>query len=330
MKHKILVTGGAGFIGSVISSYLLDNNYEIVVIDDLSTGNKSALDERATFYHGSILDKSILAMALTGVDTVIHCAAKSIVEESLNKSELYNKVNYQGTKVLLDLMAQAGVTKIIFSSTAAVYGEAKTQPISESVELLALNPYGESKIKCEEEIERRTAEGLSAITFRYFNVAGSYKNNSNRLFFENHKNESHLIPKILNKLNMDSKEAKIGIYGDKWQTPDGSCIRDYLHIKDLAYAHLLALKNFIKYEHQIINLGSGTGYSVFEVIDQIEKSMAVKITRDIYPARLGDPAVLLADISRAKKKLGWQPRSDLAEIIADSWHGSQQLCSLPK
>ena len=325
MKRKILITGGAGFIGSVISSYLLDNEYEVVVVDDLSTGNKGALDERATFFQGSILDKSFLTTALTSVDAVIHCAAKSIVEESVSKPNLYEQVNYQGTKVLLDLMSQAGINRIIFSSTAAVYGEAKTQPIPESAALSALNPYGESKIQCEEEIERKVADGLAAITFRYFNVAGSYKNSLGKVFFENHENESHLIPKILNKLNKDNKEITVDVYGDMWQTPDGSCIRDYLHIKDLAHAHLLALNKLTKGEHQIINLGSGKGNSVFEVIDQIDKSVGVKLNRNICLARSADPAVLLADIGKAKAILGWQPKLGLAEIIADSWQGSQQL-----
>ena len=325
MKRKILITGGAGFIGSIISSHLLDNGFEVVVIDDLSTGSKDALDERATFFQGSILDKSFLTTALAGVDTVIHCAAKSIVEESVSKPELYEQVNYQGTKVLLDAMTQVSVNRIIFSSTAAVYGEAKTQPIPESAELSALNPYGESKVKSEEEIGKKVVDGLAAITFRYFNIAGSYKNNLGKVFFENHENESHLIPKILYKLNMGDKEVTVDIYGDKWQTPDGSCIRDYLHVKDLAHAHLLALNKLTKGEYQIINLGSGKGYSVFEVIDQIDKSVGVKLNRNICPARLGDPAVLLADIGKAKEILGWQPKSGIAEIIADSWQGSQQL-----
>ena len=325
MNRKILITGGAGFIGSVISSYLLDNDCEVFVIDDLSTGIKGALDERATFYQGSIFDKFLLTKALTGADAVIHCAAKSIVEESVKKPELYEKVNYQGTRVLLDVMLRTGVSKIIFSSTAAVYGGAKTQPITESSELSAVNPYGQSKIKCEEEISRRVTEGLSAITFRYFNVAGSYKNVLDKMFFEHHKNESHLIPKILNKLSKSDKEVNVEIYGDKWQTPDGSCVRDYLHIKDLAHAHLLALNKLTRGEHQIINLGSGTGSSVYEVIDQIDKSVGVKLNRNICPSRSGDPAVLLADISRAKEKLGWQPKLGLSEIILDSWQGSQQL-----
>jgi UDP-glucose 4-epimerase len=325
LKSRILITGGAGFIGSVISAYLLDNNYEVSVIDDLSTGDKGAIDERATFYQGSILDKAFLIESLSGMDTVIHCAAKSIVEESVTKPQLYEQVNHQGTKVLLDAMWHTGVKKIIFSSTAAVYGDAKTQPISESTELSPLNPYGQSKIKCERELDEKVTEGFSAITFRYFNVAGSYKNNLGKLFLENHENESHLIPKILNQLNYGNKDVKVDIYGDNWPTADGSCIRDYLHVKDLAHAHLLALDKLTKSEHQIINLGSGRGYSVLEVIDQIEISVGVKLSKNICPARSGDTAVLLADISCAKEKLDWQPKLGLSEIIFDSWQGSQQL-----
>jgi UDP-glucose 4-epimerase len=328
MNRKILITGGAGFIGSVISAYLLDNNFEVVVIDDLSTGKKGAIDERATFYQGSILERSFVLESLIGIDTVVHCAAKSIVEESVSKPELYEQVNHQGTKVLLDAMAHTGVEKIIFSSTAAVYGDARTQPISESAVLAPVSPYGQSKIRCEEVLDEKVTKGLSVITFRYFNVAGSYKNSLGKLFFENHENESHLIPKILNKLTKGNKQAKVDIYGDKWQTPDGSCIRDYLHIKDLAHAHLLALDKLTKNEHQIINLGSGRGYSVLEVIDQIDKSVGVKLDRNIRPVRSGDPAVLLAEIIRANEKLGWKPKLGLSEIILDSWQGSQQLGNL--
>jgi UDP-glucose 4-epimerase len=325
LKGKILITGGAGFIGSVISSYLLDNGYELAVVDDLSTGHKEVVDKRATFHQGSILDKSFLIKALDGIDSVIHCAAKSLVAESVKNPELYDEVNVQGTKVLLDVMKQLGVSKIIFSSSAAVYGDTKTQPISEGSVLTAVNPYGQSKIKCEEEISKRIASGLAAITFRYFNVAGSYKNNLDKLLFENHKNESHLIPKILNNISNSNKEVGVDIYGDKWQTPDGTCIRDYLHVKDLAHAHLFALNKLTPGEHQIINLGSGTGYSVFEVVDQIDKTVGVRLRKNICPPRSGDPAVLLADLRKAKEYLDWQPRLGLSEIIFDSWQGSQQL-----
>jgi UDP-glucose 4-epimerase len=239
--------------------------------------------------------------------------------------ELYDEVNHQGTKVLLDAMEQLGIDKIIFSSTAAVYGDTKTQPISEGSVLTAANPYGQSKIKCEEEISKRVTSRVAAITFRYFNVAGSYKSNLGILLFENHKNESHLIPKILNNLTNGDKEVAVEIYGDNWQTPDGSCIRDYLHVKDLAHAHLLALNKLTPGEHQIINLGSGIGYSVFEVVDQIDKTIGVRLHKNICPPRSGDPAVLLADLRKAKEYLDWQPRLGLSEIIFDSWQGSQQL-----
>ena len=325
MKGKVLITGGAGFIGSVISSYLLDNGYELAVVDDLSTGHKEMVDKRATFYQGSILDKTFLTRALDGIDTVIHCAAKSLVAESMQKPDLYEQVNYQGTRVLLDVMKQSGVRKIVFSSTSAVYGDTKTQPISEGSVLTAINPYGQSKIKCEEEISKRIAPEVAAITFRFFNVAGSYKSNPGMLLFENHKNESHLIPKILNNISNGNKEVGVDIYGDKWQTPDGTCIRDYLHVKDLAHAHLLALNKLTPGEHQIINLGSDTGYSVFEVVDQIDKTVGVRLHKNICPPRSGDPAVLLADLRKAKEYLGWQPRLGLSEIIFDSWQGSQEL-----
>ena len=325
MKGKVLITGGAGFIGSVISSYLLDNGYELAVVDDLSTGHKEMVDKRATFYQGSILDKTFLTRALDGIDTVIHCAAKSLVAESMQKPDLYEQVNYQGTRVLLDVMKQSEVRKIVFSSTSAVYGDTKTQPISEGSVLTAINPYGQSKIKCEEEISKRIAPEVAAITFRFFNVAGSYKSNPGMLLFENHKNESHLIPKILNNLTNGGKEVGVDIYGDKWPTPDGTCIRDYFHVKDLAHAHLLALKKLTRGEHQIINLGSGTGYSVFEVVDQIDKTVGVRLRKNLCPPRLGDPAVLLADLRKAKEYLDWQPRLGLSEIIFDSWQGSQEL-----
>lgn len=325
MQRKICITGGAGFIGSVISSYLLDNEYEVVIIDDLSTGSSESIDKRAIFHQGSILDKSFLIKALSGIDAVIHCAAKSIVEESVSKPKLYEEINYQGTKVLLDVMKELAINKIVFSSTAAVYGDAKTQPITEDSILSAMNPYGQSKLMCEDEISRRVDLGLSAIAFRFFNIAGSYQNNLGRLIFENHKNETHLIPKILNKVVKNSKATEVDIYGDKWQTIDGSCIRDYLHVKDLAHAHLLALNKLTRYEFKIINLGSGTGYSVFEIVDQINKIVGDKLIKNVCPPRAGDPAVLLADINKAKEILDWQPKLGLSEIIFDSWQGSQQV-----
>jgi UDP-glucose 4-epimerase len=323
MLKKLLITGGAGYIGSILTSYLIDSGYDVVVIDDLSSG--SAIDSRATFIKASILDKPALQRALTGINAVIHCAAKSLVEESVSNPESYKKVNTEGTRVLLEAMCIANVEKIIFSSTAAVYGDAKVQPISEDSNVNAVNPYGKSKIEAEQVISEFCNDRIAAITFRYFNVAGSYKNKQGDLLVENHKTETHLIPKIMHNVLENGKESKVEIYGNNWPTRDGSCIRDYIHILDLAKAHLLALNNFEVGSNRVFNLGSGEGYSVIEVLLEIERVAGYKLKRVISPARAGDPAALLAAIHKAKDQLGWKPEASLAEIIASSWHGVKQL-----
>ena len=325
MSQKLLITGGAGFIGSVLSACLLDHGYEVVVIDDLSTGKIHAIDSRASLIQVSILDKTLLIEALAGVRTVIHCAAKSIVEESVSSSELYNQVNAEGTRVLLEAMSEAKVSNIIFSSTAAVYGDSKIQPITESNEINPVNPYGKSKIEAERLISTFCSKGFAGITFRYFNVAGSYKSSAGQLHIEDHKNETHLIPKIMTNYIQNKEMAQVEIYGDKWPTNDGSCIRDYLHVTDLAAAHLLALDALEVGKNQIFNLGSGRGYSVFEVVNEIEKVVEDKLSKVMTPNRPGDPAVLLADIDKAKGVLGWRPKANLNQIISDSWQGAKQL-----
>ena len=325
MSQKLLITGGAGFIGSVLTAYLLDHGYEVVVLDDLSTGHSKRLDSRASFIQASILDKAALVEALVGVNTTIHCAAKSLVEESVSSPELYHQVNTEGTGVLLEAMKEAGVSNIIFSSTAAVYGDSKIQPITESSEIKPVNPYGKSKIEAEQLISTFCNYGFAGITFRYFNVAGSYQSSSGQLHIEDHKNETHLIPKILKNYINHKEKSQIEIYGDKWPTKDGSCIRDYLHVVDLAHAHLLALDALVAGENRLFNLGSGSGYSVFEVINEIEKVVEGKLSRVITSNRPGDPAVLLADIDKARKELGWIPKANLNQIVFDSWQGVKQL-----
>ena len=325
MKQKLLITGGAGFIGSVLSAYLLDHGYEVVVVDDLSIGHSKRLDSRASFIQASILDKPALVEALVGVNTVIHCAAKSLVEESVSSPELYHQVNTEGTRVLLEAMSEAKVSNIIFSSTAAVYGDSKIQPIQESGEINPVNPYGKSKIASERLISASCSNGFAAITFRYFNVAGSYQSSTGQLHTEDHKNETHLIPKIMKNYIKNKEKAQVEIYGDSWPTNDGSCIRDYLHVADLAAAHLLALDALENGVNKVFNLGSGSGYSVFEVINEIEKVVEGKLSRVITPNRPGDPAVLLADIDKARKELGWIPKANLNQIIFDSWQGVKQL-----
>jgi len=325
MSQKLLITGGAGFIGSVLTSYLLDHGYEVVVVDDLSTGHSQRIDSRARFIQASILDKTALVEALAGINTVVHCAAKSLVEESVSKPDLYNQVNTEGTRVLLEAMKVAQVTNIVFSSTAAVYGDSKIQPITESSDISPVNPYGKSKIEAEKLISTFCSNGFAGITFRYFNVAGSYQSSSGQLHIEDHKNETHLIPKILKNYIKNKEKTQVEIYGDTWPTKDGSCVRDYLHVVDLAHAHLLALDALEAGKNKVFNLGSGSGYSVFEVVNEIENVVGGKLNQVISPARSGDPAVLLADIDKARKELGCIPRANLNQIILDSWQGAKQL-----
>jgi len=323
MLRKLLITGGAGYIGSILTSFLIDNGYEVTIFDDLSTG--SAIDSRATIVNASILDKSALQRALIGINAVIHCAAKSLVEESVSNPEIYSQVNTEGTRVLLESMSNTNVEKIIFSSTAAVYGDAKIQPISEDSNIYPINPYGNSKFAAEQVISEFCKKGIAGITFRYFNVSGSYKNNQGDLLVESHKNETHLIPIIMQRILQNNKESKVEIYGGNLPTRDGSCIRDYIHVLDLAKAHLLALNNFEKGSNRVFNLGSGVGYSVIEVLTEIEKFAEVKLNRVISPARAGDPAVLLAAIDKAENELGWKPEASLTEIITSSWQGMKQV-----
>ena len=325
MSQKLLITGGAGFIGSVLTAYLIDYGYEVAVLDDLSTGHGKSIDSRASLIQASILDKAVLVAALVGVNTVIHCAAKSLVEESVSKPQLYKQVNTEGTRVLLEAMNEAGVLNITFSSTAAVYGDSKIQPITESSEIKPVNPYGKSKIEAERLISASCSNGFAAITFRYFNVAGSYQSSTGQLHVEDHKNETHLIPKIMKNYIKNKEKTQVEIYGDSWPTNDGSCIRDYLHVADLAAAHLLALDALENGVNKVFNLGSGSGYSVFEVVNEIEKVVEGKLSKVITPNRPGDPAVLLADIDKARKELGWIPKANLNQIISDSWQGVKQL-----
>ena len=323
MKTKLLITGGAGYIGSVLTAYFLDKDFEVVIYDDLTNG--SAIDTRATFINGSILDLPKLMISLTDVDIVIHCAAKALVEESFASAQLYSQVNTDGTNTLLNAMTKTGVSKIIFSSTAAVYGDTNDVPLLENSQINPINPYGESKHAAEQLVTEFAKKGGASVTFRYFNVSGSYKSDNGELLVENHQNETHLIPKVMKNIFKNGVDSKVEIYGDNFPTKDGTCIRDYLHIQDLAHAHLLAIEKLEKGVSKVFNLGSGVGYSILEVLDEIEKVMGVKLNRVTSPARKGDPAVLLAAIGKAKDQLGWKPEASLDEIISSSWQGMKQL-----
>ena len=290
---------------------LLDRGYEVTVLDDLSTGHADAVSKGANFIEGSLLNDDDLRKALTGCDAVMHFAAKSLVGESVEKPELYEKVNVGGSKALLSKMKELGINKIVFSSTAATYGEPKRVPISENDEPAPKNPYGATKL----EIDRMIGEsGFDAISLRYFNVAGAFHNNGTWLP-ERHNPETHLIPNVLKA----TPENPVKIFGTDWPTEDGTCIRDYIHVADLIEAHIIALQKLPKGKHEIINLGSGDGYSVKEVISAAQKAVGHQIPTQLSERRAGDPAVLIADITKAKSYLGWQPQLDLNQMVKDAW-----------
>ena len=312
---RILVTGGAGYIGSTAVALLTKAGYEVTVLDDLSTGHADSLPSNVKFVNGSLLSDSDLDEALKGCDAVMHFAAKSLVGESVEKPELYEKVNVGGSKALIAKMNEHGISKIVLSSTAATYGEPKRVPISETDEPAPKNPYGATKL----EIDRMvSASGFSAISLRYFNVAGAYKA-ENGWLAERHNPETHLIPNVLKATDA----SPVKIFGTDWPTEDGTCIRDYIHVVDLIEAHIKALENLPNGKHEIINLGSGDGYSVKQVIAAAEKAVGKAIPAVSSDRRAGDPAVLIADISKAKTFLEWQPTRGIEEMVTDTWNSMQ-------
>ena len=312
---KILVTGGAGYIGSTAVAMLLDAGYEVVVIDDLSTGHADSLPTEVKFVNGSLLSDTDLDNALEGCDAVLHFAAKSLVGESVEKPALYEQVNVGGSKALFAKMKEHGISKIVLSSTAATYGEPKRVPISENDEPAPKNPYGATKL----EIDRMVAaSGFSAISLRYFNVAGAYKSKIGWLA-ERHNPETHLIPNVLRA----TEAAPVKIFGTDWPTADGTCIRDYIHVVDLIEAHIKALESLPQGKHEIINLGSGDGYSVKEVITAAEKAVGHKIAAIESDRRAGDPAVLIADVTKARTFLDWSPTRNMDQMVLDTWNSMQ-------
>ena len=307
---RILVTGGAGYIGSTATAILADRGYEVIVFDDLSMGHANAVDSRATLIQGTLLDADALRSALAGCQAVIHFAGKSLVGESVEKPELYHHVNVDGTQNLLDAMAIHGIDKIVFSSSAATYGLPVDDPITEESVASPTNPYGASKLAIDKMI---TATKISAISLRYFNVAGAFKS-SNGWLSERHNPETHLIPLVLRA----TETNPLKIFGTDWDTKDGTCIRDYVHVVDLIEAHILALDALKPHTHEIVNLGSGGGYSVREVITTAEEILGRPVPAIESPRRAGDPATLVASIVKAKSLLGWVPTRDLKTMISDA------------
>lgn len=307
---RILVTGGAGYIGSTAASVLVDRGHDVIVFDDLSTGHAESVDPRAEFFEGSLLDPDALRRALVGVSAVVHFAGKSLVGESVEKPDLYHHVNVDGTRNLIDAMKLFAIDRMVFSSSAATYGSPATSPITEDIQGSPTNPYGQSKLDIDQMI---STANLSAISLRYFNVAGAHRAPSGWLA-ERHDPETHLIPNVIKA----TAESPLKIFGTDWQTPDGTCVRDYVHVVDLIDAHIKALSNLRHGKHEIINLGSGSGYSVREVISSAQRVLGRDIPAVHAPRRAGDPATLVASIERAKSILDWQPTKSLDQMISDT------------
>ncbi|MFE3887397.1 UDP-glucose 4-epimerase GalE [Streptomyces lydicus] len=318
MSKKYLVTGGAGYVGSVVAAHLLQAGHEVTVLDDLSTGHREGVPAGARFIEGRIQDAA--QWLDPSYDAVLHFAAFSQVGESVVDPEKYWRNNVGGTMDLLAAMRDAGVRTLVFSSTAATYGEPAATPITESAETAPTSPYGASKLAVDHMISgEAAAHGLAAVSLRYFNVAGAYGSCGER-----HDPESHLIPLVL-QVAQGKREA-ISVFGDDYPTPDGTCVRDYIHVADLAEAHLLALDVATAGEHLICNLGNGNGFSVREVIETVRKVTGHAIPEIAAPRRGGDPAVLVASARTAVDRLGWRPsRTDLAGIVTDAWQFAQHL-----
>ncbi|MEU5923729.1 UDP-glucose 4-epimerase GalE [Streptomyces antimycoticus] len=316
-QKKYLVTGGAGYVGSVVAAHLLEAGHRVTVLDDLSTGHREGVPEGAEFIEGRIQDAG--KWLDPTFDGVLHFAAFSQVGESVVNPEKYWVNNVGGTTELLAAMRDAGVRTLVFSSTAATYGEPDQVPITEDLPTAPTNPYGASKLAVDHMISGEcAAHGLATVSLRYFNVAGAYG-----AYGERHDPESHLIPLVL-QVAQGRREA-ISVFGEDYPTPDGTCVRDYIHVADLADAHLLALGAASAGEHLICNLGNGNGFSVREVIETVRQVTGHPIPEIAAPRRGGDPAVLVASAERAKERLGWRPtRADLAGIVADAWEFAQR------
>ncbi len=315
----VLVCGGAGYIGSHAVHVLIEKGEEVIIVDNLQTGHRAALHPKAKFYEGDIRDAAVLDKIFTenDIEAVIHFAANSLVGESMEKPLLYFNNNVYGMQVLLEGMVKHGVDKIVFSSTAATYGEPKRVPIHEDDETNPTNTYGETKLTMEKMMKWVSrANGVRYVSLRYFNAAGALPDGS---IGEDHKTETHLIPLILQVPT--GRRDHITVFGDDYPTPDGTCLRDYIHVVDLADAHVLALEYLRKGgASDIFNLGNGQGFSVKEMIAAAEKATGRSIKVEIGARRAGDPAQLIASSEKARSVLGWKPQfTDVEQVIGTAW-----------
>jgi len=314
---KTLVAGGAGYIGSVVTRLLAAEGHEVVVLDDCSTGHADSIPAGVDFVRADIVDAGAVLEG-EGFDAVLHFAARSLVGESVHEPSKYWHNNVIGTRVLLDAITEHGVPRLVFSSTAAVYGEPDDIPISEDAPGRPTNTYGATKLAVDMMITNEcAATPLAAVSLRYFNVAGAALGAGER-----HGTETHLIPIALDAVL--GRRDKLTIYGDDWPTPDGTPVRDYVHVLDLARAHVLALRAATPGRHLICNLGNGDGFSVHDVIGTIEEITGLPLPGTVGPRRAGDPARLVASADRAADELGWNPEFDLRRMVTDAWQFRQE------
>ncbi|MDL2258081.1 UDP-glucose 4-epimerase GalE [Eubacteriales bacterium OttesenSCG-928-K08] len=318
MKH-VLVPGGAGYIGSHTVYALINSGYKVIVVDNLETGFKQAIHPDAVFYHGDIRDSAFINSVLDNehIDAVIHFAANSLVGESMTNPLKYYDNNLHGTRVLLDAMLKHEIKRIVFSSTAATYGEPERIPILETHRTNPTNTYGETKLAMERMFYwTQAAHGLKYVSLRYFNACGALPGGK---IGEAHNPETHLIPIILQAAL--GKRENIAIYGDDYPTRDGTCVRDYIHVDDLAQAHILAMEHLLNNgSSEIFNLGNGLGFTVKEVIEAAERVVGHPINQIISPRRAGDPAQLVASSEKIIRMLNWQPKMpDIEAIVASAW-----------
>lgn len=312
---RLLVTGGAGYVGSVIAGQLVEAGHEVAVLDDLSTGHRDAVPPGASFIEVDLLDRlQLRALVTGGWDAVVHLAARSLVAESNAHPATYFQQNVLGAVNLIELMRGLGAGRIVFSSTAAVYGEPDEVPIGEEATTRPTSAYGASKLAIDHLLGfAARARGIAAVSLRYFNVAGAHGD-----FGERHRVETHLIPRIL--AVAAGRADAIDVFGTDYATPDGTAIRDYIHVADLGRAHLLALEAVAPGEHRVYNLGNGEGFSVLEVLEAARTVTGHPIPATSRPRRSGDPARLVAAADRARSDLGWSPeRPQLAAMIGDAW-----------
>jgi UDP-glucose 4-epimerase len=316
---RLLVTGGAGYIGGVVVAQLAAAGHDVTVADDLSTGYADVLPAGVTLAEVSIHDVAAVLTPGSGFDGVLHFAAKIAAGESVQHPERYWRTNVTGSLALLDAMRAAGIPRLVFSSSAAVYGNPAAIPIPEDAAVEPTSPYGWTKLAVDMAIRHEcAAHGLGAVSLRYFNVAGAARTADGRVLGERHHPETHLIPIALEAAA--GRRERLEMFGADYPTPDGTCIRDYIHVEDLAAAHLLALDAIQPGRHRVYNLGNDSGFSNRQVVDVVRAVTGAAVPVQMAPRRAGDPAELVASSARARSELGWAPRKPgLQDIVADAW-----------